>query len=374
MKKKIEKIVEEISSIPWKKDEYSKQNWGNWLHSVSSYVGRIKPAFAHWLIKICTSNNDVVLDPFCGIGTIPLEAHLLGRVAIGNDLNEYAYRISKAKFDINGLNNEIDYLDNIKLELDDISLKTVPNWVREYYHDETLKEILFLFDNFKNNKKHFLKGCLLGIVHGHRPQHLSIRTGYIIPYIPKPKPEIVYKEAIPKLKQKVKRMYKDGFDNIESKSKILCENSNNLSLRDNSVDVIISSPPYYETLDYVSTNKLRLWFCDVDDNSQKSLSKELIQNKNDYLTEMKKVGEEIKRILKRDGLIVFVLGDVHRGNKTINTALDIKECYEKLGFISHGIIEDEIPASRTTIVKYGGLDSINNKKKKLDRILLLSIK
>ena len=55
----------------------------------------------------------------------------------------------------------------------------------------TAFSISFLKDN-----KDFLLGCLLGIVHGHRNQHLSMRTGYIIPYIPKPKPEIVYKNSI----------------------------------------------------------------------------------------------------------------------------------------------------------------------------------
>ena len=51
------KIIQEIKKFYWKKEPYIKQNWGNWFHSISAYVGRIKPAFAHWLIKIATKKK-----------------------------------------------------------------------------------------------------------------------------------------------------------------------------------------------------------------------------------------------------------------------------------------------------------------------------
>ena len=92
--------IKKIKSLEWKKEPFSKQNWGNNFHSISSYVGRIKPAFAHWLIKSVSSKGDVVYDPFCGVGTVPLEASIMGRKSIGTDLNPYAYSITKSKLDI----------------------------------------------------------------------------------------------------------------------------------------------------------------------------------------------------------------------------------------------------------------------------------
>ena len=125
-------------------------------------------------------------------------------------------------------------------------------------------------DLFLKDKKDFLLGCLLGIIHGHRNQHLSMRTGYIIPYIPKPKPKIVYKNAIEKMKDKVTRMYKDEIK-VKSKIKVLNQNVLEANLKDNSIDTIISSPPYYNTIDYVHANRLRLWFSGVDFDQQKNL-------------------------------------------------------------------------------------------------------
>lgn len=365
--------LEKLKTIPWKELPYSKQNWGSNFHGISSYVGRIKPAFAHWLIECLSKKNDVIYDPFCGVGTVPLESSIMGRVSVGNDLNPYAVLISKSKSDIRGLENEIDYLNKINLRKStQVKVESVPQWVKEYYHLDTLKEILYLRDIFNQDKRYFLLGCLLGISHGHRPQHLSIRTGYIIPYIPNPKPEVVYKNSIEKMIEKITRMYKD-YPILEFTPNIYHGDSRTTNyIKDKSVDCIISSPPYYDTLDYVTSNKLRLYFSGVNDNSQTSLKNELIQNKHTYIDEMVKIGVELKRVLKDDGIIAFVLGDVHYGKKSKNTALDVSQIYLEQGlFKTIEIIDDEIPASKTTIVKYGGEGAISQKKEKLDRILIL---
>jgi DNA modification methylase len=365
------KIIQEIKKFYWKKEPYVKQNWGNWFHSISAYVGRIKPAFAHWLIKIATDKNDIVLDPFCGVGTVLLECDLLERKSIGIDLSSYAYRICLAKKDRIGLTKEIEYLNKIKLKYSK-NVSSVPQFVKEFYHQKTLKEIIELRDLFLKDKKDFLLGCLLGIVHGHRNQHLSMRTGYIIPYIPKPKPEIVYKNSIDKLKEKVQRMYKDQ---IKGKSKFKVYNKNilNTNLKDNSVDIVISSPPYYNTIDYVHANRLRLWFSGVNFDEQKKLTKELIQDRYNYETEMTKVGKKLFKCLKKNSLLIFVLGDVHFSkNNTVNTATVIEKIYLDLGFKKKALINDEIPANRTTIVKFKGQNALDKKKQKFDRILVMS--
>lgn len=365
--------IKKIKELPWKNEPYSKQNWGSNFHGISSYVGRIKPAFAYWLIDSLTKEGEVVYDPFCGVGTVPLEAAIMGRKSIGNDLNPYAVLVSKGKMDINGLENELDYLNNIEIQNSKyVNISDVPNWVKEYYHPDTLKEIIFLRDQFKLEKKYFLLGCLLGISHGHRPQHLSIRTGYIIPYIPNPKPPVEYKNSISKLKEKIIRMYKDYPDFKFTPTIYHGDSRNTSQIEDKSIDCIITSPPYYDTLDYVSSNKLRLYFSGIDDNAQFKLKDELIQNKNSYINEMIRIGIELKRVLKDNGKIAFVLGDVHYGKKSKNTALDVSEIYKEKGlFKTIDIIDDSIPASKTTIVKYGGESAISQKKEKLDRILIL---
>lgn len=369
----IKKKISELEKRQWTHGTYAKQNWGVWMHSISSYIGRIKPSFAHFLIEIFTNEGDTILDPFCGVGTVPLEADNMNRKSFGNDLNPYAYMISLSKFDRRGLENELMYIKKLeKIEYIPPDISKVPDWVKTFYHEQTLQEILFYREILIEDKRHFLLGCLLGIVHGHRPSHLSMRTGYIIPYIPNPKPIAEYREVLPRLLNKATRMYKDDLPD-KVKGKILFNDAKKLKIQSNSIDTIITSPPYYHTLDYVHSNRLRLWFSGVDFEEQENLSNNLIQQRNSYLESMLEVGSELRRVMKKDALCIFVLGDVHLSKtKTLNTAEDISDLYKNINFKTHGIVSDKIPASKTTIVKYGGKDSINNKKEKLDRILVMS--
>ena len=366
----IKKIIEILDKKPWTENPYKKQNWGHNFHSIAPYIGRIKPAFAHWLIKTTTHLDDVVLDPFCGIGTVPLEADLLGRHAIGFDLNDYAVTITNAKFDRRTLENNLTWLDNIKLKPKKVKLSLISDYIKQFYHPKTLQEIISLRDAIIRDKRDFLLGCLIGIIHGHRPQYLSAWTGYIIPFSSRSKPE--YREVIPRMKMKTKRMYKTGISKSNHKM-IKKRNSAKTRLKNNSVDVVISSPPYYDTIDYVTSNRLRLAFLDIHDDSATKLKKKLIQQNRTYLKEMEVVGMEMHRILKPNSLCVFVLGDVHKPKSTINTASEISKLYSRLGFKTCAIIDDEIPLARRTVNKWKGSEELGKTRRKLDRILIMKV-
>lgn len=101
-------------TLPYKKDPYSKRNWGNNLHSLCSYQGKLKPALGHFLISEFTSEDMTILDTFSGVGTIPFEGALQGRKVIGNDLSKVAYTNSLAK--IGEINREEVYkiIDNLR--------------------------------------------------------------------------------------------------------------------------------------------------------------------------------------------------------------------------------------------------------------------
>lgn len=354
-------VLKRIKKRKWKEEPFKAQNWGIWLHHMGAYVGKIKPAMAYHLIMSASRKKQIVLDPFCGIGTIPLESDILGRKAIGNDLNPYAYIVSKAKFQRKKINQIREDIGKIKINTKNISIKECSEFMKKFYHPDTLKEILYLIKYFKRKKNFFLLGCLLGIVHGHRPGHLSAVTSLVIPYLPREK--AIYKEVIPRLTQKVDRMYRNDFP-LKTKGLILNSNAKSIPLKRSSVDIVITSPPYFNTLDYSSDNKLRNEFLGVDDRKKILLKKRLIQKNTTYIEEMVKVGIEIKRILKNGRYCIFILGDLHQGKKIINTALEVSREYNKIGYITHGIIEDSMPVNKAIPNKY--------KRNKLDRILVMT--
>ena len=73
--------------------------WGHSLHAMCSYHGMFPAKVAHYFIQRYSRPGDVVLDPFSGRGTVPLQARVEGRRAIANDLSPLAYVLSRAKAD-----------------------------------------------------------------------------------------------------------------------------------------------------------------------------------------------------------------------------------------------------------------------------------
>lgn len=67
------------------------------VHGFHSYPARMHPDTARRLIEALSSPGDRVLDPFCGSGTVLVEARLAGRAAIGVDANPLAVRLSRLK-------------------------------------------------------------------------------------------------------------------------------------------------------------------------------------------------------------------------------------------------------------------------------------
>jgi len=357
---KVNRMIKIIKSLQWKKPPYNKQNWGIWLHRICPYVGKMKPSMAHWLIKASTSKGDIILDPFCGSGTVLLEANLLERKAIGVDLNPLAIAISESKFDRHPMKYHMRWIEKIDLNQIEINVEEISDFVKQYFHENTLIELYKLRELIFRDKMKFILGCLLGILHGHRPGHLSATTSLTIPFKPKTTPP--YKEVIPRLKSKIKRMYKDPFP-MHHEIRIFYADTRQFNLPRDSIDAIISSPPYYDTLDYVEENRLRLEFLGYTFNSRQYLKKILIQNKENYLREMKKVGLKLYKFLKPNRPCILVLGDVKKNNALTNTAEEIANIYEDIGFKKIAVVDDEMPSTKSFPSNY--------KRRKLDRILIM---
>ena len=66
-------------------------------HGIHTYVAAMIPQVAQRLIDQYAPPGETVLDPFCGGGSVLVEAVSSGRPAIGRDINELAVLISRAK-------------------------------------------------------------------------------------------------------------------------------------------------------------------------------------------------------------------------------------------------------------------------------------
>lgn len=69
-------------------------------HGMHSYPARFIPHIPHWVLRRYGRPGDVVLDPFAGSGTALLEALLYGQPGIGVDLNPLSPLLIAAKTDV----------------------------------------------------------------------------------------------------------------------------------------------------------------------------------------------------------------------------------------------------------------------------------
>lgn len=313
------------------------------------------------------------MDPFCGSGVVPLEAVLAGRSAWANDLNPYAYVITKGKLgapeneDLVARKTET-LLSEIKREAADTDFCEIPGWVREFFHPDTLREVLTAFRILLKKEEYLLTSCLLGILHHQRPGFLSYPASHLVPYLRKRKfppemyPEMYeYRDLRSRLVAKVKRAYRrPNFPAHWTKRKyrVWQTNAMSLPLEDNCVDAIITSPPYFGALDYARDNRMRLWFLGCE--NWKDLDDSLTARKRDYIPQISNCLKEMYRVLKLQKYCILVLGDVEKNGKTQRTAeilADLAVEVTKHGFVIETIYDDRIPDNRrsrreTKMTKY----------------------
>lgn len=67
------------------------------VHGFHTYPARMHPVTAARLVAAFAPATGTILDPFCGSGTVLVEAMAAGRRAVGTDLNPLAVRLAKCK-------------------------------------------------------------------------------------------------------------------------------------------------------------------------------------------------------------------------------------------------------------------------------------
>lgn len=313
-------INEFKNEVPYKELPYNKKNWGHKWHSMSSYQGKMKPAIAHWLIKMFTDEGDRVLDPLGGSGTIPFEACLQGRLGITNDLSPFAATIGAAKVKIphiEKVNKEIEKMAKFIAERD-LSLEEIKKAdfglnspVKDYFHEDTLKEILKLRIYFSQNiewnpAQNFIRANLLHILHGNRPYALSRKSHSLTPY--KPSGEFVYKNVIEKIMDRINRLYKEEFPEDFTEGEYYFGNFTELGKKIEPVDCIITSPPFIG-MRFDRQNWMRMWFMGWEEKDFLNPNSEFLersQHKNwDIYTEF---FEMCNTTIKTNGKMILHLG------------------------------------------------------------------
>jgi len=340
-----------MENIEWK---IGPKNMGNQLHSICSYMAMYPPIIPNHFIKKFSKSNDVILDPFCGRGTTLLEACLLKRKKIiGNDKNPLAVVLSRSKVSVpqkGRIISRINKLEN-NYKPEEIEIEDVDEKIKMLYNDYTLKQLIYLKKklNWKtSNVDNFITAMILGIMHGRTRGYLSISMPNTFSMSPNYVKKYIKEHSLEKPKRNVFRLLKEKLDRCyqvcKKRGKVYMQDTRNMTrIKDSTIDLIVTSPPYTRLITYGSFNWIRLWFIDKEG---KEVDKELFRTEslNRYCNFMLDVLFEFKRVLKPGGKAILVIGDVkkRKSNETINLAENIwKRCAEPLGFTKIGKIQKD---------------------------------
>lgn len=289
------------------------------FHQLAPYIGKLKSSIAGSLISQFTEIEDVIYDPFSGSGTVALEAWAAGRKIIANDLSPYAALLTRAKlFPYPSLEAALEDIkrlaDELEADTPRYDLRSVPIWVRSFFHSETLREILAWTHLLRRRRRWFLLAALLGILHHQRPGFLSFPSSHTVPYLrlkafpPLEFPELYeYRSLRDRLEAKVGRAFRRVPVLDFTLDRHCYSKSAHLLRLNGSVDAIVTSPPYMRQLDYARDNRLRLWFLGVSEPS--SLDQKVSPRKGAFLKLMKSCFSKWRTDLKANGYCILVVGD-----------------------------------------------------------------
>jgi hypothetical protein len=382
--------VEEIDvagqSIPRFIGEFwtSQQRQALSLHEVS-YRACFKPQLPRFFIEYLTNEGDIVYDPFSGRGTTVLEAGLLGRKVIANDVNPLSAILSKPRFFPPELEVLMKRLDNIpmneKAEADiDLSM---------FYHPKTESEIVSLKEYLNERSENgtedhidrWIRMVATNRLTGHSKGFFSVYT--------LPPNQAVSADSQRKINSKMQQKpeQRDTRVIIYKKSKTLLsgvtqddrkklehsgETARFLSvdaretktMSSNTVQLTVTSPPFLDIVDYVQDNWLRCWFNNLDaEETAKKIT--MARSLEEWSAVMFGVFRELYRITKPRGFVAFEVGEVR--NKQIRLDEHVVPLGVKAGFSCVGIMINEQHFTKTSNI--WGIDN-NEKGTNSNRIVI----
>jgi hypothetical protein len=346
-------VRQHIAPPQWKK---TCSNSECSLHQLSPYIGKIKSSIAGELIEQYTRKGDLIVDPFAGAGTIPFEAAIRGRRVFGADISPYARILSQAKLSpppsLNAAMKAAEQVLSEANELPKPDLRTVPEWVRQFFHPDTLREAIRFAEVGRKAGNEFLMACFLGILHHQRPGFLSYPSSHLVPYLRDKKfprsmfPQMYsYREIKPRLMAKIQRSYKRFIQPLSSGAKFRQCPVQQLEFPPN-FNALITSPPYMNALDYGRDNRLRLWF--IEPELMETVDNKVTQRRKAFSNAIESLAKKIETNLCSEGYCLFIVGEKFRRSFEAHPAAVIIDIIKKQAPSLRlcNIITDDIPDIR----------------------------
>lgn len=314
------------------------------FHNLYPYKGKFYPRVVRTLINAFgLKEGDLILDPFNGSGTTTHEASIMGIKSVGIDITPMGVILAKLKDELplllpNDLNfsfsDLIDIFNAIRNKNWSYKNKTIENLMLVIYFDT--------IDAFERTSKYNRKG----------EEGLFVEK---FTYI---------KKCYEKLMQ-IKENWGLNFADAEIYEGDVLEIKNNYPHFREKFDAIITSPPYYFSIDYVGKDKVAYEYFGID---MKKIEVKYLGMKNSlharkygyenvptrialYYEDLKASIENMFWALKPGGKLAIIVGDSTVNGRKIPTTMMTKKFCEEVGFKFKKLIFNPLLGARNRAIR-----------------------
>jgi hypothetical protein len=318
-------IVEETDGVPRYVNEFwtARQRQGHPIHEVS-YRACFKPQLPEFFINLFTSPGDTVYDPFMGRGTTPVQAHLMGRTAWANDINPLSAMLTSPRLRPPTLQAIAQRLQ----EVDWSAGQAEPSELLVFYHPETLVQITALRNYLMARKTmgeldlvdEWIRMVAINRLTGHSSGFFSV---YSLP--PNQAVTVESQRKINEKRQQTPPLRNAAAIILKKSKGLLKETSakpntahhrlqtgpaDNSGLPEASVDLVVTSPPFLDIVQYATDNWLRCWFAGIDTDTVKISMHRKVEQWQAFTAN---VLTDLARIVRPGGHIAYEVGEVRGG-------------------------------------------------------------
>lgn len=409
----MKKILQALGQVNWDFSDYNSVKYPLDISSIPWYPATFPAPIPKFLIGLLSKPGDVVLDPFGGQGTTIVEAVKQNRKYSYNDLNPFAVDIAEMIIDTIKMQCADGYLLDRILENDMISFSAYDRdctqdeyagkdeeLIKQYYTDAFLsalsesgisREVIFWFHSDTMRQLHTIYQSIAEDEAGRSARKLaftsvlkdaSSQRGHFTYVTDNCRPsKLVYRDAyslylnkLERIRLSISALVRQFFvingdtadlGSLLEDSVIHKGDARDMSwICDDSIDMVMTSPPYLCAQDYIKTMRLiNMFFEDADfDNAvvneigarnlRRSNREKVISQ---FHSDMQAAFREVKRVLRPDKYFCLVLG---QGKGKITQGCDTVG--DMIRYLTDELNFEEVYRTKRTInfktTRIGGVD------------------
>lgn len=328
----------------------SRQRQAGRIHEIS-YRACFKAQLPGFFINGLTEAGDTVHDPFMGRGTTPIQAAVMRRRAIGVDINPLSVLLTRPRLAPVALGAIEARLG----EISDAGAWPTPDPLDDdllaFYHPKTLARIKGLRQWFAERESggridstdDWIRMVALNRLTGHSPGFFSVYTMPPNQAVSADSQRRInrrrnqtppVRDVFAIIAKKSRSLLADGVQGTLPRPDLRCAPAEQTPhIADASVDLVVTSPPFLDIVNYADDNWLRCWFAGIDPAAVPIAMHRTVEAWTSFVHD---VFRELARVVRPGGYVAFEVGEVRNAKVLLERA--VRDAVKGLPFAIEGVV------------------------------------